>query len=146
MKNKKTEILIVEDNANDAELMVRSLKQNHVANRVVLTQDGKEALDYIFCREQYSDRDPLDLPSVIFLDIKMPKVNGLEVLKQLKENKTTMSIPVIIVTSSSEDPDIKTAYKFGANSYVVKPVEFIQFKKRIDQLGLYWLIINEEPR
>lgn len=140
------EIVIVEDNPNDAELMVRSLKQNRLANNLIVLEDGEQALDFIFCRGKYAERDLSKLPKVIFLDLKLPKVDGLEVLKQVKANKQTSKIPIIIVTSSKEDPDIATAYKLGANSYVVKPVNFNNFVETINQLGSYWLVVNEKPR
>lgn len=139
------EIIIVEDNPNDAELMVRSLKHNNLANNLIILEDGEQALNYIFCRGQYAKRDSRESPRVIFLDLKLPKVDGLEVLKQLKSNEKTSNIPVVIITSSKEDPDIKTAYKLGANSYVVKPVDFNKFIETINQLGNYWLVINEKP-
>lgn len=140
------EIVIVEDNPNDAELMVRSLKKNRLANSLLVLEDGEQALDYIFCRGQYADRDLSGTPKVIFLDLKLPKVDGLEVLKQMKSNEQTRKIPVIIVTSSKEDPDISAAYNLGANSYVVKPVNFDSFVKTMTQLGLYWLVVSERPR
>lgn len=140
------EIVIVEDNPNDAELMVRSLEKNLLANNLIVLEDGEQALDFIFCRGQYADRDLSESPKVIFLDLKLPKVDGLEVLKQVKSNEQTRKIPVIIVTSSKEDPDIVTAYNLGANSYVVKPVNFENFTETIKQLGLYWLVINEKPK
>jgi len=140
------EIVIVEDNPNDAELMVRSLEKNLLANSLIVLEDGEQALDFIFCRGQYADRDLSGSPKVIFLDLKLPKVNGLEVLKQVKSNEQTRKIPVIIITSSKEDPDIVTAYNLGANSYVVKPVNFNNFAEIIKQLGLYWLVINEKSK
>lgn len=146
MKLEKHDIVIVEDNPNDAELMVHSLKKNHLANKLIVLEDGEQALDYIFCRGQYAKRDSDELPKVIFLDLKLPKVNGLEVLEQVKSNDKTKKIPIVIVTSSKEDPDIDAAYNLGANSYVVKPVGFDQFKETINQLGLYWLVINEKYR
>ncbi len=145
MENEKYDIILVEDNPNDIELMVHSLKKNHLANNLIVLEDGELALDYIFCRGQYSDRNSAELPKVIFLDLKLPKVNGLEVLGQVKSNDKTKKIPIVIVTSSREDPDIEAAYTLGANSYVVKPVDFDKFKKTINQLGLYWLIVNENP-
>ncbi len=144
MKHQELDLLIVEDNASDSELMIRTLKKNQLCNKIILTKDGEEALNYVFGKGQYADRDTHNLPGVIFLDIKLPKVNGLEVLRQLKENEQTQKIPVIIVSSSKEDPDIKSAYNLGANSYVVKPVGFNEFKEKIDQLGLYWLVVNEK--
>ncbi|MCK4561021.1 MAG: response regulator [Calditrichia bacterium] len=140
------EIVIVEDNPNDAELMVRSLRENRLANSLIVLEDGEQALDFIFCRGQYTGRDPSGSPKVIFLDLKLPKVDGLEVLKQVKTDDRTRKIPVIIVTSSKEDPDIATAYDLGANSYVVKPVDFDNFVETIKQLGLYWLVVNENPK
>lgn len=144
MKN-EYEIVIVEDNANDAELMVRSLKKNQLSNKLVILEDGELALDFIFCRGKYADRQLHYSRIVVFLDLKLPKVNGLEVLKQIKSDKKTKTMPVIIVTSSNEDPDIKAAYNLGANSYVVKPVNYENFVETINQLGLYWLVVNENP-
>jgi len=146
MEHEKYDIVIVEDNPNDAELMVRSLKKNHLANKLILLKDGEQALDFLFCRGQYAGRDSSGSPNVIFLDLKLPKVDGLEVLKQVKSNEQTRKIPVIIVTSSKEDPDIAAAYDLDANSYVVKPVDFENFVKTMNQLGLYWLVVNEKPR
>lgn len=140
------EIVVVEDSPHDAELMVRSLKKNRLANSLIVLEDGEQALDYIFCRGQYAERDSLESPRVVFLDLKLPKVDGLEVLKQLKSNEQTRKIPVIIVTSSKEDPDIATAYDLGANSYVVKPIDFDSFVEKMNQLGLYWLAVNEKPK
>ena len=144
MKN-ELEIVIVEDNPNDAELMLRSLKKNRLANNIVILEDGEQALDFIFCRGKYTDRDLSESPKVMFLDLKLPKVGGLEVLKQMKSNEHTRKIPVIVVTSSKEDPDIAAAYNLGANSYVVKPINFDSFVEKINQIGLYWLAINEKP-
>ena len=146
MEHEKYDIIIVEDNPNDAELMVHSLKKNHLANKLIVLEDGEQSLDYIFCRGRYAKRDSDELPKVIFLDLKLPKVSGLEVLEQVKSNDKTKKIPIVIVTSSKEDPDIEAAYNLGANSYVVKPVGFDQFKETINQLGLYWLVINEKYR
>ncbi len=145
MKN-EFEIVIVEDNPNDAELMIRSLKKNRLANSLIVLEDGEQALDFIFCQGEYADRDIFRPPKVIFLDLKLPRVNGLEILKQVKSNEQTRKIPVVIVTSSKEDPDIAAAYDLGANSYVVKPVNFDNFMKTMNQLGLFWLVINEKPR
>ena len=144
MKHEKYDIIIVEDNPNDAELMVHSLNKNHLANKLIVLEDGEQALDYIFCKGKYAKRNSDELPKVIFLDLKLPKVSGLEVLEQVKSNDKSNKIPIVIVTSSKEDPDIKAAYNLGANSYVVKPVGFDQFKETINQLGLYWLVINEK--
>ena len=143
MEFEKRDIVVVEDNPNDAELMVRSLKKNNLADKLIVLEDGEQALDYIFCTGEYKGRDFDGSPKVIFLDLKLPKVHGLEVLKQVKSNKQTKKIPIVIVTSSREDPDIKAAYELGANSYVVKPVDFTKFKETINQLGLYWIVVNE---
>jgi len=140
------EIVIVEDNPHDAELMVRSLKKNRLANSLIVLEDGELALDFFFCRGQYAGRDPFGSPKVIFLDLKLPKVDGLEVLKQLKSNEQTRNTPVVIVTSSKEDPDISAAYDLGANSYVVKPVAYDDFVETMNQLGIFWLVVNERPR
>lgn len=139
------EILLVEDNPQDAELTLRALKKNNLANKVHLAEDGEEALDFIFCRNQYSTRDISIPPKVIFLDLKLPKINGLEVLREIKSNSQTKTIPVVIVTSSREDPDIKKAYALGVNSYVVKPVNFDDFFNAMSQTGMYWLLVNENP-
>jgi two-component system, response regulator len=140
------DILIVEDNPNDAELTVRALKKQNLANHVFTVEDGEEALDFIFCRGKYSGRNILKPPKVIFLDLKLPKIGGLEVLKEIKSNPSTKSLPVVIVTSSREDPDIKKAYELGVNSYVVKPVDFESFLMAMTNAGLFWLVINEVPR
>lgn len=140
------DILIVEDNPNDAELTIRALKKHKLANNLYVVEDGAEALDFIFCRGRYNKRNLCQPPKVIFLDLKLPKVNGLEVLKELKSNASTRKLPVVVVSSSKEDPDIKAAYELGANSYVVKPVDFDDFVSAMSQLGLYWLVVNEQPK
>lgn len=142
---KPVEILIVEDNPNDAELMIRALKKYNLANNIILVEDGPEALDYLFCRGKYEGNTLNKKLKVIFLDIKLPKLNGLEVLQQIKSDPETRIFPVVMVTSSKEDPDIKQAYLYGANSYVVKPVIFDNFVEAIKNLGLYWLLLNETP-
>jgi CheY-like chemotaxis protein len=143
MSEKEVEILIVEDNPDDAELAIRALKKSHLANNVTHLIDGAEALDFLFGTGQYADRDVNNVPKVILLDLKMPKVNGLEVLQRIKSEPLTKMIPVVILTSSAEDPDIKRSYELGANSYIVKPVEFNNFAKIISELGMYWLVINK---
>lgn len=143
MPHEEYEILIVEDNPHDAELMLRSLQKNHLANNIIVLEDGEKALDFIFCRESFAHRDMLMPPKVIFLDLKLPKLNGLEVLKEIKEDPNTKKIPVVIITSSREDPDIHTAYELGANSYVVKPVDFSDFMETMTDLGSYWIAVNE---
>ncbi len=139
------ELLLVEDNLHDAELTIRSLKKVNLANKLFHVKDGAEALDFIFCRGEYSDRKHQKNPKVILLDIKMPKVDGIEVLRQIKSNEATRSIPVVIMTSSKEEQDIITSYNLGVNSYVVKPVNFEGFARAVAELGLYWLINNQSP-
>jgi len=145
MSNSPIEILLVEDNIHDAELTIRALKKVNLANNLVHVQDGEEALNFIFGKGQYADRNIHQRPKVILLDIKMPKVDGIEVLRQIKTNETTKAIPVVIMTSSREEQDLITSYQLGVNSYVVKPVNFEAFAKAISDLGLYWLIINQLP-
>jgi len=140
------DILIVEDNPSDAELTVRALKKSNLANHIFIAENGEEALDFVFSRGKFSERDKSKTLKVIFLDMKLPKVDGLEVLKVLKSNELTKMLPVVIVTSSKEDPDIQAAYELGANSYVVKPVDFDSFIQAINTTGLYWLLINVPPK
>ena len=139
------ELLLVEDNVYDAELTIRSLKKVGLANKIFHVKDGAEALDYIFNKGDYSDRASSKQPKLILLDIKMPKVDGIEVLRQIKSNEATRTIPVVIMTSSKEEQDIITSYSLGVNSYVVKPVNFEGFSKAVADLGLYWLISNQPP-
>jgi two-component system response regulator len=136
------EILLVEDNPRDAELTIRALTKRNLANHLFHVKDGAEALDFLLNKGKYEGRENIQSPKVILLDLKLPKVDGLEVLRIIKANERTHTIPVVIVTSSAEDPDIKEAYKLGANSYVVKPVEFGTFMDAVSHLGLYWLLIN----
>jgi two-component system response regulator len=140
------EILIVEDNTRDAELTLRALKKNNLANHVLIAQDGAEALDFFFCRGKYGKRSFTNPPKVVLLDLKLPKVSGLEVLKIVKGDDRTAHIPIVIVTSSKQEPDIKEAYELGVNSYVVKPVDFDQFINAMNSLGLYWLLVNETSK
>ena len=142
---KKRTILLVEDNPDDVELTLRALKQYHVQNEIAVVRDGAEALDYLFATGAYADRDKIALPTVVLLDLKLPKIDGLEVLRRLRADKRTMLIPVVVLTSSKEEQDIVNSYRFGANSYVRKPVDFNQFIEAARQLGLYWLVINEPP-
>jgi two-component system response regulator len=140
------DVLLVEDNPQDRELTIRALKQYNLANHLVAVEDGAEALDLIFGRGKYEGRPITHVPRVVLLDLKLPKVNGLEVLRALKQDERTRSIPVVVVTSSNEDPDIKAAYALGANSYVVKPVDFDAFAEAVSKLGLYWLLVNQPPK
>jgi two-component system, response regulator len=137
------EILIVEDNPRDAELTLRALKKNNLANSVLVAHDGAEALDFFFCKGKFEKRYISNPPKVVLLDLKLPKVSGLEVLRAVKSDKRTSHIPVVIVTSSKQEPDMTKAYELGANSYVVKPVDFDQFINAMSSLGLYWLLVNE---
>ena len=140
------EILLVEDNASDAELTIRALKKKNLANNLVHLRNGAEALDFIFGSGAYEDRNTSVTPRVILLDLKMPKVNGLEVLAAIRKDERTKTIPVVVLTSSKEDPDIEACYALGANSYIVKPVEFEKFMKAVSELGLYWLLLNQSPQ
>ena len=137
------DILLVEDNPRDAELTLRALKKRNLANRVFVVEDGADALDFIFGRGRYVQREVGHPPKVVLLDLKLPKVNGLEVLRAIRAEEETRRVPVVVVTSSAEDPDIQAAYELGANSYVVKPVEFDAFQEAMSQLGFYWLIVNQ---
>lgn len=146
MHSKTVEILLIEDNLNDAELTIRELKKNNLANDIHHAKDGEEALDFIFGTGKFSEKEDLaHRPKLILLDIKMPKVDGIEVLKAIKSNELTKTIPVVMLTSSKEDPDIKKCYELGANSYIVKPVEFEDFRNVISNIRYYWLLINELP-
>lgn len=136
-------ILLVEDNKRDEELTLRALKKSNVTNPIVVARDGVEALDYLFSRGAYANRDPGAMPQLVLLDLKLPRVDGLEVLKELRENELTKLIPVVVLTSSLEDQDLVRSYSLGANSYVRKPVDFVQFIEAVRQLGLYWLVLNE---
>ena len=138
-------ILLVEDNPDDVELTLRALKQYNIRNEIAVVRDGAEALDYLFATGTYSNRDTSVMPAVIILDLKLPKVDGLEVLQRMRADERTKLVPVVILTSSREEQDMINGYKFGANSYVRKPVDFTQFVEAARQLGLYWLVINEPP-
>ena len=144
MEYKECEILIIEDNPADAELMLRSLKKNHLANEILVIDDGEEALNFLF--NKVKGTDVLDPPKVILLDLKLPKVDGLEILEALKTDPKKRNIPVVVVTSSKEDPDIERAYAIGANSYVVKPIDFKVFVDTLRQIGIYWLAVNERQK
>jgi two-component system, response regulator len=136
------EILLVEDNPRDAELTIRALKKGNLANSLYHVEDGVEALDFLFARGKYSDRDINLAPKVVLLDLKLPRIDGLEVLTAIKADERTQSIPVVIITSSAEDPDVKKAYQLGANSYVIKPVQFDSFMEAMVRVGIYWLMVN----
>ena len=138
-------ILLVEDNPSDVRLTRRALEQSHITNPLVAAEDGREALDYLFALGAYAGRDVTDLPRVVLLDLKLPKVDGLEVLRQIRANERTRRLPVVILTSSQEQQDIMAGYELGANSYVRKPVDFAQFVEAVRILGLFWLLLNEPP-
>ncbi len=139
-------ILLVDDNEHDIFLTQRALKKSNIANAVVIAHDGQEALDYLFGKGQYAGRDLTQMPVVTLLDLKMPKIDGLEVLKQIRDNPRTKFIPVVILTASKEDIDIIKSYTGGCNAYVTKPVDFNQFVDAVKQLGLFWLVLNEPPK
>jgi two-component system, response regulator len=143
--NEAVEILLVEDNPNDVELALHALKKNKVSNRIQVVRDGEEALDFIFGKDTSSGGPSEQRPKMVLLDLKLPKVDGLEVLRRLKGDPTTRSIPVIILTSSREEQDIVKSYDLGVNSYIVKPVDFEQFTESVRQLGLYWMVMNQAP-
>lgn len=143
MENKM--ILLVEDNPDDEALTLRALKKNNIGNQLHVAHDGVEALDFIFCTGPYADRDPRDQPQVVLLDLKLPKVDGLEVLRRIRTDNRTQRLPVVILTSSNEEQDLITGYNLGVNSYVRKPVDFNEFIEAVRQLGLYWLVLNEAP-
>ena len=140
--NDKT-ILLVEDNADDETLTLRALKKNNISNRVAVARDGVEALDYLFARGGHAGRDVTDLPSLVLLDLKLPKLGGLEVLRQLRADRRTTCLPVVALTSSNEERDLMSSYESHVNSYVRKPVDFAQFLETVQQLGNYWLVINQ---
>lgn len=138
-------ILLVEDNPDDEALTLRALEKNNIKNEVVVARDGAEALDYLFATGAYAGRDTSVLPQVTLLDLKLPKVDGLEVLRRVRADKRTHCLPVVILTSSNEEKDLINGYSLGANSYIRKPVDFAQFIEAVRQLGLYWLVLNEVP-
>jgi two-component system response regulator len=145
MKIRDESILLVEDNPDDVTLTLRAFRKNNIANEVVVARDGVEALDYLFCQGTHAKRDPKDMPRLILLDLKLPKLDGLQVLERLRGNEVTKLLPVVILTSSKEEQDLISGYKCGANSYVRKPVDFDNFVEAVHQIGLYWLLINEPP-
>ncbi len=139
------EILLVEDNPHDVELSLHALRKHNLANHIHVVRDGAEALDYMFCEGAYAERDFRDNPKVVLLDLKLPLVDGLEVLRRVKSDPRTRQIPVVVLTSSREEQDIVESYKLGVNSYIVKPVDFEQFCEAVSQLGLYWVLLNRPP-
>ena len=145
MSDKKVEILLVEDNPDDAELAVQALRRDKLANEIAIARDGEEALDFIFCRGPYAHRTFDSPPRLVLLDLKLPKVDGLEVLKAIKGDPRTKAIPVVIMTSSREERDLVEGYRLGSNAYVQKPIDFDQFRKVVKDLGMFWLVINEPP-
>ena len=145
MSSNEIEILLVEDNEADEELAIHALRTNNLANRIYVAHDGEEALDYLFCRGNHNNRGFDKPPRLVLLDLKLPKVEGLEVLRQLKSDPRTKAIPIVILTSSREERDMVNGYQMGVNSYIQKPVDFAQFREIIKQLGLYWLVVNQAP-
>ncbi len=139
------EILLVEDDPSDVRLTLRELERENIRNRIAVARDGAEALDFLFCRGEFQDRLPNHPPKLVLLDLKLPKVNGLEVLREIKTNPVTRPIPVVVLTSSGEERDVVDSYKLGVNSYIQKPVDFEQFRQTIKNLGLYWLVVNRLP-
>jgi CheY-like chemotaxis protein len=146
MTQNEVEILLVEDNPNDVELTLRALKKHNLANKVHVVKDGAEALEYIFANGAYAHRKIEDHPRVILLDLKLPKVDGLEILRRIKSDERIKTIPVVVLTSSREERDLVESYRLGANSYITKPVDFESFVKAVSELGLYWLLLNQPPR
>lgn len=145
MMNSEKSILLVEDNPDDEFLTLMAFKNNNIMNEVIVARDGVEALDYLFGTGKYENRDIKDLPQIVLLDLKLPKVDGLEILREIRSSELTKFLPVVILTSSREEMDIINSYNLGANSYIRKPVDFEQFTEAIKQLGLYWLVLNESP-
>ncbi|WP_428236484.1 response regulator [Gracilimonas sp.] len=143
MAERSVEILLVEDNKRDADLTLRALKKKKLSNKVVWVKDGEEALEYLFAKGRYADRSITDKPKVVLLDLKMPKVDGLEVLKEIRNNSVTEKLPVVIMTSSKEEQDIVQSYEYGVNSYIVKPVDFKKFMESVADVGFYWLLLNQ---
>lgn len=142
---KNTMILLVEDNPQEVDLTLRALKKNHIGNKVIVARDGVEALDFLFCTNAYADRNPEEMPRLLLLDLKLPKIDGLEVLRRIRADERTHLLPVVILTSSDEEKDLLESYEIGANSYLRKPVDFTQFEEYVKQLSLYWLVLNEAP-
>jgi len=144
-RNDEVEILLVEDTAADAELTIRALKKNCLVNNLVWVKDGAEALDFLFATGAYADRDKTHQPKVVLLDLRLPRISGVEVLRRLKSDERARTIPVVVLTSSKEDVDVEECYRLGVNSYITKPVSFDEFVKVVGELGLYWLLLNKIP-
>jgi len=145
MHNGRPDIVLIEDNRHDAEFTIRALQRNGIVNPLIHLKDGEEALDFFFCKGAFRSRSIHDLPKIVLLDIKIPKLSGIEVLKRIKEHAATKIIPVVLLTSSREEKDIMESYQLGANSYVVKPMDFAGFQKAVADMGLYWLLVNRVP-
>lgn len=145
MRDRLVEILLVEDNPKDVELAVHALRRENLVNHVDVVRDGEEALDYLFCRGAYAHRNSVDAPRLVLLDLKLPKVDGLEVLREVKQHPATKAIPVVVLTASREEKDLVESYRLGVNSYIQKPVDFEQFQQTVKQLGLFWLVVNQPP-
>ena len=143
--NNEVEILLVEDNPDDCELAIHALRREHLANNIEIARDGEEALEFLFCSGKYASRSFDHPPKLILLDLKLPKVNGLEVLKRIKGDPRTKCIPVVVLTSSKEERDLVTSYNLGVNSYIQKPVDFDQFRHMVKSTGLYWMVMNQQP-
>jgi two-component system response regulator len=141
----RVEILLVEDNAQDIELALYALRREKLANEIEVSRDGEEALDFLFCRGRYADRNINEPPRLVLLDLKLPKVDGLEVLRQIKSDSRTKAIPVVIMTSSREERDLVNGYKLGVNAYIQKPVDFDQFRQMVNQIGMFWMVVNQAP-
>jgi CheY-like chemotaxis protein len=146
MAQEQVEILLAEDNPEDAEMTMRALRRNNLANKLHWVKDGAEALDYLFCTGQYASRDASRPPKLVLLDIKMPKVDGIGVLRRLKADAATRSIPVVVMTSSNEERDVFESYRLGVNSYIVKPVQFDAFMETVAKIGMYWVLTNRVPQ
>ncbi len=146
MDENVVELLLVEDNPTDAELTLRSLRGRGLRNNFVVAKDGQEALDFLFAEGEHAGRDVSNSPKMVLLDLRLPKVDGIEVLRKVKSDQRTKNIPVVVLTSSRQEPDIKTCYELGANSYIVKPVDFDKLVEAVSEIGLYWLLLNEPPR
>lgn len=146
MAQEPVEILLVEDNPDDVELTLRALRKYNITNRVHVARDGAEALEFLFCEGAHAGRNCADRPRVVLLDLKLPKVDGLEVLRRIKSDPRTQTIPVVVLTSSREERDMAESYRLGVNSFIVKPVDFAQFMEAVRSVGLYWMLLNEAPR